>query len=248
MRCCFFTCTLCDPSHLSSGCLFCVFPLGQVCLIFINQQYEWRSLSVQLRTTSALPKLMHLNHDTVQNCNGLSGFVSLTAAVIDQSDVIKHISHCQQVKEKYECVFASCTHVYRSILYVTISQSIFLQYLCVSCLCMLPNLYDYTFFCNIQITYIRVCRKTPLNMCCFRPFILLSEWQYQKDGEALKVFKICGKWLQPCVLCMLLWQRSKSVVHDFAEFEANLNFSGFCPSRKRTEWKVSSQSKEKSKA
>lgn len=95
------------------GALFCVFPFGHKSVWFSStKQYEWRSLSVHLRATSALAKLMHLNHITVQNCNSLSGFVSVTAAVIDQSDVIKHISQWPQVKESRVCVFVTHTHAY----------------------------------------------------------------------------------------------------------------------------------------
>lgn len=56
-----------------------------------EEEAVWMNLCVHLCFASALAKLMYFNHITVQNCNGLGGVVSVTATVIGQSDVIKHI-------------------------------------------------------------------------------------------------------------------------------------------------------------
>lgn len=96
MSCLFLTWTLCEQSHISSkGFIIFSFHFAKSLYFSSTNNRDGEAIvikrSVHLRTTSAPAKLMHFNHITVCNCNGLSGIVSPTVAVIEQSDVIKHL-------------------------------------------------------------------------------------------------------------------------------------------------------------
>ncbi len=126
-----FSCTSHDHSHHSSRCLFRFHLVKPVKFPSTNNwdgEANVMSMSVYLHAASAPAKLMHFNRITVQNC--LPGFVSLTAAVIGQSDAIKcpgcsctvcsivldNKAECSpQVKERCLCM---CVCIMHSCIYL----------------------------------------------------------------------------------------------------------------------------------